>query len=219
MAKAALSVLVEELSGKAGRVVFSQTRYGVVVRTRVTGRNPRTPAQTAARNRLTQATGAFRDMDPADAALWREYAAGLTRRDPRTGAETHPSAVAAFTGLATKFLQINPGGAIPRTPPPTAFAGDTLALTADGGAGRVTFTAPRANAPGAKTELLLQALVSRNRTPQPHRYRSQAFVAFGTALTAAVTVTPGWYVPAYRFVNAATGQESGLIILPTVQVV
>ena len=76
----------------------------------------------------------------------------------------------------------------------------------------------RPEALNVTTELLLQPLKSANRTPQPKGYRSKGFMAFtGTTLSAPITVPAGWYVPAYRFVNTLTGQDTGLVILPAVQ--
>ena len=65
-----------------------------------------------------------------------------------------------------------------------------------------------------KTELLLQKLVSRARRTYADKYRTAAFVAFATgSLTANVTAAPALYATAYRFVNTATGQESGIVPL------
>lgn len=69
------------------------------------------------------------------------------------------------------------------------------------------------------TEFLLQPLAGPNRTPQAGAYRSHGFFAFvaGT-LSHDVDVPPGTYAAAYRFVNSATGQESGLVSLDVQQV-
>ena len=54
--------------------------------------------------------------------------------------------------------------------------------------------------------------------PTAKGYRSKGFVAFAPgSLTQNITVTPGFYVPAYRFVNTLTGQEIGMTVLPVVQ--
>ena len=130
-----------------------------------------------------------------------------------------PSANTVFTGLGSKFLQASPAGAVPLAPPTAAFPGDALSLSAAGGTGEVTFTASASNSADTKTELLLQPLKSQNRTPAPKGYRTKAFVAFSsTTNTKDVAVAPGFYVPAYRFVNTLTGQDTELITLPVVQV-
>ena len=45
MAQGSLGVLFNNISGKAGSVVFSRSKDGTVIRPRVTARNPRTAAQ------------------------------------------------------------------------------------------------------------------------------------------------------------------------------
>src|SRR5205823_4082290 len=98
------------------------------------------------------------------------------------------------------------------------FAGDTISPPAAGGAGKVPFNATSANAANVTTELLLQPLKSANRKPQPNGYRSKAFQVFiAGSLSSIVNVPAGWYVPAYRFVNTQTGQDTGLVILLAVQ--
>src|SRR5882724_10228675 len=141
-------------------------------------------------------------MTAAQAAAWGNYASGQTKSDPRTGKSYHPSAITAFTALASKFLQVTPGGTIPLTPPATSFGGDTITLTAAGGAAKVTFTASGGNGTNIYTELLLQPLKSANRKPQPGGYRTKMFFSFSLGSPSQiVTVPAGWYVPAYRFVN------------------
>ena len=218
MAQGSLGVLFNSLRGKAGRVVFARSKDGTVIKPRVTARNPRTPAQVAVRTNLSKSASAYKNMTPAQVSTWLSYANSITKHDGRTGKAYQPSAITAFTALASKFLQANPVGVVPMTPPAAAFAGDVVLVAAVGAAGKVTFTASAANAAGVTTEMLLQPLKSRNRTPQPKGYRTRAFQAFAVGtLSNIVTTAAGWYVPAYRFVNSATGQVSGTVILPAVQ--
>lgn len=79
----------------------------------------------------------------------------------------------------------------------------------------MNFTATGPNSPGTVTELLLQKLVNIRRSAGV-QYKSMAFVEFGTEV--ALPVEPGAYVPAYQFVEAATGRVSGLIVLPRIEV-
>ena len=79
----------------------------------------------------------------------------------------------------------------------------------------VVFTATGPNTPGTVTELLLQKLVNIRRSAGV-QYKSMAFVEFG--VEAVVPVEPGAYVPAYQFVEAATGRVTGLIVLPRIEV-
>ncbi len=219
MAQGNLGVLFNNLRGKAGSVVFARSKDGTVIKPRVSARNPQTPAQVAVRVALSKSAGAYKNLTPAQVTAWVTYANNVTKRDPRTGKSYKPAAIASFTSLASKFLQVNPVGVIPVAPPAAAFTGDTITCTAAGGAGKVTFTASIANAANVTTEMLLQPLKSRNRTPQPKGYRSKGFQAFATAAPPPVNITvpAGWYVPAYRFVSIATGQVAGLVILPAVQ--
>jgi hypothetical protein len=219
MAHVNFSPAVDEIRGKAGTDVFMKSKTGPILRKRVQGSNPRTAAQNAVRGNLARATVTFKNLTPAQAAPWAGYALTVTRHHPVTGRAYHPSPIAAFSALAAKYLQINPAGAIPLTPPAAAFAGDGITVTATGAAGQVTFTASGANTANVRTELLLQALPSRKRTPLPHGYRTKTFAAFAAgALSANVAVPAGFYAPAYRFVNVQTGQETLLITLSAVQV-
>ena len=219
MAQGNLGVLFNSLRGKAGSVVFSRSKDGTVVRPRVSSRNPRTPAQQLVRSALTKAAGSYKSLTAVNVAKWQAYATSVTKHDPRTGKTYNPSAIAIFVQFAAKYYQVTPAGTAPSTPPITSFNGDTVTCTAAGGAAKVAFTASAANTVGVTTELLLQPLKSQNRTPQPKGYRSKAFQVFVGAPPPVlnITVTPGWYVPAYRFVNTLTGQDTGLVILPAVQ--
>ncbi len=217
--KAALSIAFEALRGKAGTVVVCKSRSGMFVRSRVTGKNPRTPAQAAIRTYMAKAATGYKNLTSAQVTNWQNYAQTITKVNPVTGQPYHPSAINAFTALAVKFLQVNPTGAVPTTPPSAAFNGDSLTVTTTGSTGKITFTATAANSPNTKTELLLQALPSRNRAPNPKAYRTKAFATFALgSLFVDITVPPGYYAAAYRFVNTLTGQETLLQPIPTQQV-
>lgn len=219
MAKAELGVILQSLSGKAGTAVFARSKEGIILKPRVKGRNPNTPAQQAIRADLRTSATTFKNFTTAQLAPWKVYANSITKHNDVTGKTYHPSAMNAFIALATKFLQVTPGGTIPTTPPASAFVGDAVSIQAAPGTGKITFTASAPNAANVVTEFLLQPLASANRAPQAHAYRSHGFFAFvpGT-LTHDVTVPPGYYAAAYRFVNSATGQESGIVALDVEQV-
>lgn len=219
MAKAELGVILQDLRGKAGNAVFTKSKDGIVLKPRVKGKNPRTPAQQSIRANLTSAATTYKNFTSTQAAAWEAYANTLTHKNSVTGKSFKPSAMNVFTGLATKFLQATPGGTIPTTPPTSSFTGDTITLTTSGSTGKVTFTASGANAANVKTELLLQPLASADRKPQNNGYRSKAFVAFATgSLSFDVLVPAGYYAAGYRFVNSLTGQETALVTLPVQQV-
>ena len=209
----------EDLRGKSGTVVMSKSRSGLVVRPRVKSKNPRTPAQQAIRSYMSKAAATFKGLTTAQVAQWQAYAQTIVKHNPVNNHPYSPTAITAFTGLATKFLQNNPSGTIPVTPPASAFAGDTVVVTATAATGKVTFTGSKANLSGVTTEFLLQPLKSRNRTPNSRGYRSKAFGVFALgSLSFDVLVPSGYYAAAYRFVNTATGQESILTPLTVVQV-
>jgi len=178
MAQGNLGVLFNNLRGKSGSVVFARSKNGVIIKPRVSGRNPRTPAQVAVRLALSKAAAGYKNLTPAQVTAWQTYAAAQTKHDPRTGKTYNPAAVTAFTALASKFLQVAPTGVVPVTPPAAPFTGDNITATCVGAVGKVTFTGSAANAANITTELLLQPLKSRNRTPQPKGYRTKAFKAF-----------------------------------------
>ena len=209
---------IKGVRGRMGDAVFVREANGSYgVRSYTTPRNPRTPAQIAVRQRFVQATTAFRNLDAAHLALWEEYAAAHGHTDPDTGQVFTPNPITLFVALSTKYLQVNPTGAIPLAPPTEAFAGDTITVSATAGAGQITFAASGANASGVETELLLQKLATPNRRPRPKEYRSADFVTFagGTSgSTATVPTAPGYYAAAYRFVKTATGQDTLPVPIP-----
>lgn len=219
MAKVAYGANVSNIRGKVGTNVFTRAHTGPTLRIRVRGRNPKTPAQNSVRANLARAAATFRGLTPAQAAAWTAFGQTITKRNSVSGTSYNPTGITIFVALAAKFLQVSPGGVIPLTPPAAPFAGDPIAVTVAGAAGQVTFTASAANTANVRTELLLQPLRSRNRQPTAKGYRTKTFVGFAAgALTQNVPATPGFYAPAFRFVNVLTGQETTLVALLIVQV-
>ncbi len=217
MAKVHLSVLMNDLRGKAGTVVFAKTRSGLVSKPRVIPRNPNTERQAQVRQAFARASWLFNNMTPAQVAKWQRYAESLSQRQPITGRQYKPTAINAFMRLAIRFQLVNPTGTVPLDPPTTDFTGDPITVTATPKEGAVSFTASGANSTNVRTELLLQPLASPHRKPNPRGYRSYGFVRFTSgSLTTEVSVPPGWYAPAYTFVNIQTGQEVGIKTLPII---
>ena len=123
-----------------------------------------------------------------------------------------------YIGLTCKFLQMNPGVAPPVNPPAGSFHGDSFAITAAGEDAGILFHIGGANTGATQTEFLLQKLPSRLRQPTD-KFISRAFVAFpGAGYTYTLDADAGYWVPAYRFVQSATGQMTELIALPVVAV-
>jgi hypothetical protein len=217
--KAATSVGFSNFRGKAGSLVVSGGRSGLVVKNRLSPRNPQTNPQQAVRAYFAKAAAAFKNLSSAQVQAWQAYAQTIVKHNPVSGETYHPTAINAFTALAVKFLQINPAGTIPTTPPAGPFAGDSISLTATAGVGKITFNASGPNTVGVKTELLLQPLASQHRTPQPRAYRSKAIVSLSSLNPSyELTVPAGWYAAAYRFVLTATGQETAIVPLNVQQV-
>ena len=202
-----------------GTDVFSAGRSGPTARVRRKGRNPKTVAQTQVRANLTKASGTFKNLTTPQILAWANYAGGITKHNGVTGKSYSPTALSAYTALASKLLQINPAATLPVAPPTATFTGDSITVTATGGTGSATFTASGANAANVKTELLVQPLKSKNRAPSAKGYRSKGFVAFAAgSLTSVVSVPTGYYSVGYRFVNTLTGQATALVPLTVLTV-
>jgi hypothetical protein len=209
----------EDLRGKAGTVVVSKGRSGLVIRPRKSGANPRTAPQEAIRSQLARAAVAYRALTPAQVQAWKNYAKTIVKVNPVNGQTYNPAANSLFCGLAAKLLQVNPNASIPTAPPSSSFTGDSIPITATAGVGKITFSTTQANSTGVVTELLLQPLASPNRTPTSRGYRTKAFQAFAIGnLSREIAAPPGFYAAAYRFVKTATGQATNLIPLNITQV-
>lgn len=219
MAKIGLGVIVSQIRGKVGGGVFTRAHNGATLRVRVRPTNPRSTEQSAVRGYMTVASRAFKALSSSSLAAWQDYANSITKVNAISGASYHPTAINVFVALAAKFLQISPAGTIPTTPPASPFEGDTITVTAAGGSADITFTGSADNASGIKTEVLIQKLASANRKPNPNGYRHQSFSAVPMGTPVVVSgLSAGEYSPAYRFVKTATGQETGLVVLPNVTV-
>ena len=219
MATVRLAGFAEAISGKMGSLRFFETEEGTVMKQQTPVTNPQTPAQQTVRSDFSTVSKLYKTLTPAQKATWKTYAGTLTQVSKRSGKSFMPKGFNLFTGLSTRYLLINPGGTVPLTAPTGSFAGDTVTVTTAAAAGKITFTANKGNAESVKTELLLQRLVSAGREPSPGQYRTQQYIAFAAgSLSASITLTPGTYAPAYRFVNSRTGQEEKIVTLPIVTV-
>ncbi|MCW5946809.1 MAG: hypothetical protein KIT74_07230 [Fimbriimonadales bacterium] len=218
--KARLSMAFQDLRGKDGNVVIKGSRNGLVLTPYVSPRNPRTGPQRAIRGYFRQSGKTFETMTVPQVEAWEDYAQTINIVDPITGKSYHPTAINAFVQLGVKFLQLNPSGTLPLTPPTSEFVGDTIGVSVSSpSAGVIRFTGSGDNASGVTTELLLQRLPSPHWKPSPLAYRHEAWYVFTSEEpTKDVDVSPGWYAAAYRFVKNTTGQATDLIALPMQQV-
>ncbi len=218
MPKAQLSELLAALSGSFGDLVVSTGKRGTVVRQKPTYARVATPDQKEGEARFQTAGKVWSSFTSAEAEGWNRYALTLLHTNSLTGERYSPTGYNVFLSLTLKFLQINPGESVPRTPPASGAPLDAFLLLLTPGAEGVVFTAEGQNTPGVKTEILLQTLPNPRRKPTS-KYVSKGFFTF-TALSRRVglPVPPGAYAGAYRFVNAASGTMSPLITLGKIEV-
>ena len=213
--KARLSMAFADLRGKSGTVVISKGRNGLVLRPRQTPDNPRTAAQVVVRGNFAKAARSFKGLSASNFNQWKYYATTITRVDPVTGATYSPTPIDLFVGLGAKYLQANPNGSIPQTPPANPFSGDPVTLTVTSTVGGVTLTASGPNSANVKTEILIRVVGSGKIKPSADKLRSWAFVGFAAgSLTYTIGLVPGFFALGYRFVNIATGQETAVTLLP-----
>lgn len=218
MAKAELTVLTNVISGSAGNVTFVEGKEGTIIRSRTRPKNPSTPAQQAVRAAFTKCTRMWSGFTTAQIQEWEKWAGKTPEHDEVTGKSFKSSGFNGFVRLAAKFLQVNPSGTVPSTPPSAPFGGDVVQFTVTTSTGKMTFTADKANAAGVTTELLIQPLVNKNRKPGK-AYKSAGFFTFTSgSLSKDILIPPGWYAAAYRFVQSATGQDTQIQTLTIHQV-
>lgn len=212
MAKVKLSIFATKLSGKAGNVVFNNTKEGTVMRERTTGANPQTAAQVAVRTALTRASRQWATLTTAQVAAWEAYGKRDRETQTVTGKSFNQEGFNAFVELAAKYYLVNPGpGTAPVNPPTASFFADSVGISVASQAGALVFTATAANSANVKTALMVQPLASKNRQAMKDGFRTKSYVAFAAgALTASVTVPAGYYACGYQFVNTLTGQVSGI---------
>ncbi|HRF58637.1 MAG TPA: hypothetical protein PLH94_01835 [Fimbriimonadaceae bacterium] len=220
MAKVTTSGAFGAPQGKMGGLVFVRLPGGAVsMRDRSIPTNPRTPAQTAVRRALGEATRLYRTLEPEEIDAWMGFARAVQRMRPTPSLSRPPRVCDLFVALTAKYLMVHPGGTAPRVPPATVFLGDGVRVAAEAAPGAVRFVASGANASGVVTELLLQRLASAGRVGSPSAYRSQGFVAFSGPSAHEIPVSAGLFLAAIRFVEASSGQVSGLVELGRVRVV
>lgn len=193
--------------GKLGRVVFRRSATGVQILEREAPHNPRTAAQKQARARMTAANQAWSQLSYAEAMAWRFAAldvAAATGQPALSGQQY-------FIRLAVRRLLADPHSPLPTTPPTEAFLGDRVRVTVEPAPRAIRFVADQPCAPGVVAELLAQRIAHPNRSASPLHYRTQAVSGFGEGLTVDARVLHGNYACAMRFIDAATGQATGLV--------
>lgn len=219
MGKLKLSAAFDAVTGQLGEMVVVELNGSPVARRKPRFRRSFNTSQIAAADRMKQASAVWNTLTFDQAQAWRDYADTLIRRDKMTGKEYRSSALPTFTALTTKLLQAVPEASVPLTPPTETFAGDSLSVSVSAGAGALLWTASSANSSDTLTELLIQKLPNARRSPTK-RYTSAAFVGFTDVdPTFSLPVEDGIYACAFRFVDATTGQATGLMLCGLVEVV
>lgn len=124
----------------------------------------------------------------------------------------------AFRGLATRFLLVNPDSEPPRLPPAAPFGGDGVFVQASAATGSILYAPDRPNTPGVVTELLLTPVRSALSEPRDRDFRQAAMTTFAGGDPVAVSVLPGRYAVAIRFIRSASGQATPVMRLGQVRV-
>lgn len=218
MAKARLGSILGEVSGRIGSEVATRGRGGTILRGLPTYRRPTSPNEQITQTRMAAVMATYNTLTHAQAMAWNAYGQTITHHNAVSGRAYHPSGQNVFVALASKFLQVHPTGAVPFVPPLGSFLGDALTVAVTGGVGQLAFAASAPNAPPAVTELLVQKLKTPRRAPMLF-YKSEAFASFAPgALEVVLTLPPGHYACAFRFVDGDTGQMTELVRVGVVEV-
>lgn len=212
-----LGSFAQGLRGASGNAVYVRSPYGTILRNRPMTWSPPTESQIAARDRMATVGKAWSSLTLDQATAWKRYAASMAATMPPHEGVVPPSAQNLFVRQGLKLLQIDPSASLPSLPPSDAFLGEALVLGVATVPGAIRFTPSRPNTPGITTELLLQPLRSVHRRTYLSKYRTAAFVSFGSG-SHDLPVKPGVYALAYRFVKMDTGQETALAELGMVVV-
>lgn len=213
MAKAKLSGYFKSIQGKVGEMVFTDTKYGTVMREDAVPANPRSASQNTYRAYFSRSAKGYASLSPANVEAWRVWAAANRKVEKDTKVAYTPNPFNAYTSLANKFYAANAGvGTAPAAPPAGAFAGDPITITATAAGGKVSYVASAANSANVVTELWLQPLKNANRKPSASGYRVKAYYPFAAGnLTLQLPVPPGYYAAGYRFVSKLTGQTTAFV--------
>ncbi len=114
-------------SGSQANTTYSRNKGGQYTRNRSIPVNPRTPAQTSARNLLGAAASAWRDLEFENQILWNDYAATQPKLNS-LGATFFWSGMQTF--VECYIVKLGIGEAVPVTPPAdVTFAPLTIGAT------------------------------------------------------------------------------------------
>lgn len=114
MSKIKWGAIVVDGRGKLGGHVFTKTRSGATMRTKVTPVNPQTTAQAAARSRLGSQSQAWRGISEENRRGWNSLADEVIKTNI-FGDNYSPSGKNLFTGLNSNLILV--GSAALESPP------------------------------------------------------------------------------------------------------
>lgn len=124
MAKILLGGLAQDVRGSLNGSTFSRNKGGAYVRTKVSGVQPRTPAQQAVRENLSQGSKNYSGvLTDAQRAAWAGFATANTRTNV-FGNTVHLSALQWYVGLNQVLVQIGSPRIV--TPPTDLSVGSNL---------------------------------------------------------------------------------------------
>lgn len=228
MAKVKFSALVSEMRNKLNGSVFARNRGGAYLRNKVTPVNPRSEAQVAQRNLLTQFSQAWRSLTQAQRDAWSGVVSQWSRTDI-FGDVVNPSGNTLFTRLNINIANVS-GAIIENPPSPTGVpALSTIEVTADQSTGAVVLTFDPNTIP-ADVAMVVEATpnMSPGISNANNQYRRVAVLqagddspfALGTAYIArfgALTTGQKLFVRA-KLVNMLTGEVGQALSTQTIVV-
>lgn len=214
-----LPSFITEASGRLGDRVYLKGAGTLRSRRYEPPTDPHTAKQQTVRARFAQTAQAWAKLSEAQRLAWDKFGAARSRT-ASTWAETNTqTGYGAFMTLMLKRLHAQPQADLRTGPPPAAFAGDIIAVTAQAGAGEIVWQSLGSNAPNVVTEMLAQPMRRTTSLPNLEKYRTLAFAAFSNEHGAETTAcAPGLWACAVRFVHTDTGQTTALTVLPPVWV-
>lgn len=172
---------IVDMRGKVNGTVASKNRSGAYLRTKVTGSNPRTPAQLTARGRLTFNSQAWRSLGLLVIAAWNSAVDGYAKSNV-FGNKVNPTGKNLYTALNNNLASV---GVAPIATVPLPEGAEQPVLTdlsmADDGVGSITVTGTTA---ASKVQIWATAPQSPGVRFFKGKYRLIGFLP-GNAVTAA----------------------------------
>lgn len=155
MALIKFGMMMTDARGKLGGQVFTRTRSGATVRTKVTPTNPRTEAQQLARSILGTVSSAWRGLSEEDRTSWNS-AVGNYEKKNVFGDRYLPSGKNLFTSLNSNLLNVGEN-VIDTAPNPIEVRPRVLTSAVIDFTGKLITLRSLSPAPGAEFMVVTQA--------------------------------------------------------------